>query len=333
MALNCSARQPEAKEQQMALLLVQIYVAAFTTSKICHGWTDHDKRLRAPSPSHLSAPLHSHSYVQISDLRVARSNPKSQPGPGPGPRSNPQVSSPPGSTRSTSCPSSATAVQSSSLFDTLTKPAADGYPATNVIEYLVEIVGRDVVSFRRNAQVSYLLVDRARDICDVVNIYIRNTESGTDWSSFGRFSNAIDPVEELLCLSCLRSRKMKKTHHLIEGDSVHECITSVDSWVTNREEIWTTLNLLETPTELTDLFSGVNVSSRWDEREEARNHDKELLGIVIEDIDRAITSLAKAPHDVVHTMIENFEELFNKFPSGEIPPDLTMFILKAGLQW
>jgi hypothetical protein len=95
----------------------------------------------------------------------------------------------------TSGSSSATAVPSS-LFTTLTKPTTEGYPATEIIKYLIEVVGRDVVSFRRNAQVSFLLVDRARDICDAINIHIEKTESGTDWSSFEKFSDAIDPVEE-----------------------------------------------------------------------------------------------------------------------------------------
>ncbi|KAH8990442.1 hypothetical protein EDB86DRAFT_3080426 [Lactarius hatsudake] len=275
----------------------------------------------------------------MSDPRATHSNPKSRPGPvpvpGPGSRSNPQVSSPPGSTRSTSgpsqSPSSVTVVQSPSLFDTLTKPTTEGYPATEVIKYLIEVVGRDVVSFRRNAQVSYLLVDRARDICDAINIHVKKTESGTDWSSFEKFSDAIDPVEDAL-FKLIAFTEDEKTLHLIEGNSVHDCIASADNWVTNREEIWTTLDHLETTTELTNLFSGVNVSSRLAEREEARNHDdKTLLGDVIEDIDRAFSSLAKAPHDVVPTMIENLDELFNKVSAGDIPPDLTEFILKTGL--
>ncbi|KAH9017890.1 hypothetical protein EDB84DRAFT_1442629 [Lactarius hengduanensis] len=275
----------------------------------------------------------------MSDPRATHSNPKSRPGPGPGPgpgpRSNPQVSSPPGSARSTSGPSqgpsSVTAVQAPSLFDTLTKPTTEGYPATEVIKYLIEVVGRDVVSFRRNAQVSYLLVDRARDICDAINIHVKKTESGTDWSSFEKFSDAIDPVEDAL-FKLVAFTEDEKTLHLIEGNSVHDCIASADNWVTNREEIWTTLDHLETTTELTILFSGVNVSSRLAEREEARNHDdKTLLGDVIEDIDRAFSSLAKAPHDVVPTMIENLDELFNKVSAGDIPPDLTEFTLKTGL--
>jgi len=101
----------------------------------------------------------------------------------------------PGSTSGTFGSSSATAVPSS-LFTTLTKPTTGGYPVTEVIKYLIEVVGRDVVSFRRNAQVSFILIDRARDICDAINIHVKKTESGTDWASFEKFTDAIDPVEE-----------------------------------------------------------------------------------------------------------------------------------------
>jgi|SRR5216684_6520283 len=75
-------------------------------------------------------------------------------------------------------------------------PSNEPYPATEIIKYLIDAVGRDVRSFRRNAQVSYLLADRARDIFEAINAYIQRTESGEDWDSFDRFTNAIDPIEE-----------------------------------------------------------------------------------------------------------------------------------------
>jgi hypothetical protein len=83
-----------------------------------------------------------------------------------------------------------------SLLTTFTKPTTEGYPSTEVIKYLIEVVGRDVVSFRRNTQVSFMVVERARDLCDAINIHIKKTESGTDWASFEKFSDALDPVEE-----------------------------------------------------------------------------------------------------------------------------------------
>jgi hypothetical protein len=74
--------------------------------------------------------------------------------------------------------------------------STEAYPATELIKYLIDAVGRDVMSFRRNAQVSYLLVDRTRDIFDAINAYIQRTETGEDWDSYDKFTNAIDPIEE-----------------------------------------------------------------------------------------------------------------------------------------
>lgn len=71
-----------------------------------------------------------------------------------------------------------------------------GYPVTELIKYLIDAIGRDVMSFKRNAQVSYLLVDRTRDIFDAINACIQRTESGEDWDSYDRFTSAIDPIEE-----------------------------------------------------------------------------------------------------------------------------------------
>ena len=94
----------------------------------------------------------------------------------------------------------ASSVPPLSLLTILTKPTTDGYPATEVIKFLLEIVGRDVMSFRSNAQMAHMLVDRARDICDAINTHIKKTETGTgtdlDWISFAKFSDAIDPAEE-----------------------------------------------------------------------------------------------------------------------------------------
>ena len=114
----------------------------------------------------------------------------------PRPRPPRPTSSKPVSTSGTSGSSISTAVPPPSLLTTFTKLTNEGYPATEVIKYLIEVVGRDVVSFRRNAHVSFMLVDRARDICDAINIHIKQTHSGTDWSSFEKFSDALDPVEE-----------------------------------------------------------------------------------------------------------------------------------------
>ena len=74
----------------------------------------------------------------------------------------------------------------------------DGPAATEVAKYLVQAVGRDVVSFQRNTQVSYMVVERARDIVKAINEYVDKVENSTtgDWDSFEKFTTAIEPLEE-----------------------------------------------------------------------------------------------------------------------------------------
>ena len=70
--------------------------------------------------------------------------------------------------------------------------------ATEAVKYLFQAVGRDVISFRRNTQVSYMVVERARDIVGAINEYIAKVEDSADgdWDSFEKFTVAIEPLEE-----------------------------------------------------------------------------------------------------------------------------------------
>lgn len=80
----------------------------------------------------------------------------------------------------------------------LTDFRGSSFAATEAIRLLLQVIGRDVVSFRRNTHVSYLVVERARDIVNTINEYIARVESSTtgDWESFEKFSEAIEPLEE-----------------------------------------------------------------------------------------------------------------------------------------
>jgi hypothetical protein len=89
-------------------------------------------------------------------------------------------------------PGSVTTISSINLPGSSNEP----YPATEIIKYLIDAVGRDVMSFRRNTQVSYLLVDRSRDRFDAINAYIQRTESEEDFGSFDIFIRAIDLIKE-----------------------------------------------------------------------------------------------------------------------------------------
>jgi len=93
--------------------------------------------------------------------------------------------------------SSASHVQPTELLS-LTNLGIGGPGATESVKYLVQAVGRDVVSFRRNTHVSYMAVERARDMIKSINEYIAKVEDSEtgDWDSFEKFTMAIEPLEE-----------------------------------------------------------------------------------------------------------------------------------------
>jgi len=209
-------------------------------------------------------------------------------------------------------------------------PSTEGYPATEVIKYLIDAVGHDVMSFRRNAQVSYLLVDRARDVCEAINGYIEVTENRADWSSFEKFTNAIDPIEEAL-FALIAHTADEKTLHLTSGNSVDDCVISTERWAVNREHIWNALDTLETKPELTDLFSGLDTTSREADRIEAQLHDdKSFFEEVIADIKDALKAYKKLPV-TIRSVCKNLDELLDKLAKGSGFHSVTPYTLKTGL--
>lgn len=206
----------------------------------------------------------------------------------------------------------------------------EAYPATEVIKYLIDAVGRDVMSFRRNAQVSYLLYDRTRDIFDAINAYIQRTESGEDWDSFDKYTNAIDPIEEAL-FALTAYTEDERARHLISGTTVEECVTSTEVWAANREGLWQTLDSLESKPELTELFYGLDATSRLEDRNEARRHDDKLFfEEIVADIKDAFKSQRRLP-STISNVHANLNQLLDKMTKGSILPWVTLFSVKVAL--
>jgi hypothetical protein len=82
------------------------------------------------------------------------------------------------------------------LFRSLTHLENPAFPATESIRQLIETIGRDVVRFRRNTQIAYNFVDRARSLCDIINALIQKVDEEDDWDSYDKFTEAIDLLEE-----------------------------------------------------------------------------------------------------------------------------------------
>ena len=67
-----------------------------------------------------------------------------------------------------------------------------GFPETESIWRLIETIGLDVVQFRRNTRISYLLIDRARSTCDLID---KALIQRTDYlENFFKYKAAIDSL-------------------------------------------------------------------------------------------------------------------------------------------
>ena len=80
----------------------------------------------------------------------------------------------------------------------LTDVGNDDHCATDPAKYLLQAIGRDIVSLKRNKHVTYMVAERARDIVKAINECIINVEGNAtgDWASFEKFLEAICPLEE-----------------------------------------------------------------------------------------------------------------------------------------
>jgi len=87
-------------------------------------------------------------------------------------------------------------VQSPTALPSLTNCGIEDPVASEWAKYLVQAVGHDVMSFRRNTRVSYMVLERARDTVKAINGYIDDVDKSGDRSSFMKYTVAIDPLEE-----------------------------------------------------------------------------------------------------------------------------------------
>jgi hypothetical protein len=86
---------------------------------------------------------------------------------------------------------------SPTLYSDLTTPQTEhSYPATDVIYKLIQLAGADVSSFRRNPQISYRLVELARDLYDEINKLIHEVDRDGNWDKYDKYTQAIDPLEQ-----------------------------------------------------------------------------------------------------------------------------------------
>ncbi|KAB5593132.1 hypothetical protein CTheo_3434 [Ceratobasidium theobromae] len=159
---------------------------------------------------------------------------------------------------------------SPTLYFDLTTPRSNLYPVTEVIYNLIQILGADVCSFRRNPQTSYRLVELARDLHDEINNLIEKVEESGDWEDYIKYTEAIDPLEQVL-LDIVAVIHEEQEEYLVTGSSVQECTASIAKWVNNRKSIRDCFQRLQSESELKVLIPSAKDSN--DEILNAYAHD------------------------------------------------------------
>lgn len=156
-------------------------------------------------------------------------------------------------TRSLGIPYSPQRDMSFTLFRSLTELQNPVFPATESIKQLIETIGRDVVQFRRNTQISYHFVDRARSACDIINALIQKVDEEDDWDSYDEFTEASDLLEELLVASTATTQD-EAHRYLCEDKDIDRCIESMTAWETNRGVLRKSLESLRPKSEIAGLL-------------------------------------------------------------------------------
>lgn len=140
------------------------------------------------------------------------------------------------------------------LFRSLTELQNPVFPATESIKQLIETIGRDVVRFRRNTQISYHFVDKARSVCDIINALIQRVdEEEDDWDSYDKFTEASDLLEELL-VEATATTQNEVHRYLCEDKDIDGCIASMTAWETNRKVLREFLHFFRTKPEIAELL-------------------------------------------------------------------------------
>ncbi|PSR87339.1 hypothetical protein PHLCEN_2v5156 [Hermanssonia centrifuga] len=174
---------------------------------------------------------------------------------------------------------------SHALFVNLTEPTAESFPATSVSKYLIELIGKDVCAFRRNTQVSYRLVERARIIATGINNLIKRVDTENDWDAYDKYTQAIEPLEDSL-IPLTDIVEKERDQYLVTGqlESVDLCGAFIEAWATQRSDIRKRLEILRTKKEFATLL-GDSLTATDEDIKDAYQHDdmnflKELVRMV-----------------------------------------------------
>ena len=78
------------------------------------------------------------------------------------------------------------------------KGIPEGYPATDLVKYLLKNIALDISKFRRHIQSSFAIVRRSRNVYDALQPLMSSVQTAqtSDWRGFDKYTAAIGPLEE-----------------------------------------------------------------------------------------------------------------------------------------
>jgi len=137
----------------------------------------------------------------------------------------------------------------------------EGYPATDLVKYLLKNLALDISKFRRHIQSSFAIVRKSRNVYDALQPLMRSVEMAqtSDWRGFDRYTAAIGPLEESVIFAdhfCIRLIVEELSIRLLLGltigpgdnppgnlppeTDIASCITFIERWATDRRAIVST---------------------------------------------------------------------------------------------
>ncbi|KAF7289763.1 hypothetical protein MIND_01350000 [Mycena indigotica] len=124
-----------------------------------------------------------------------------------------------------------------SLFTELTRLTQPGYPVTEVLTKLLNLVGHDVCATKRNHHAVYWAVSQARDIIDGINALVKVAGEGESWEAFDDYTIRILWIEKVLLAFSLITEKETIVARFGETSSIVEEIAFVDALRDNRKDL------------------------------------------------------------------------------------------------
>ncbi|KAJ7504974.1 hypothetical protein B0H11DRAFT_2343422 [Mycena galericulata] len=131
-----------------------------------------------------------------------------------------------------------------SLFDELTQQNQPKFPVTELLTQLLQTVGHDVCSTKRNLHSSYWTVAYARDLCDKINALAAVAAEGESWTRFDEYTTMIVYLEELLYDFSLVAEKESVVTKLPTNDKIQNDLAFIDIWRDSRKDLRLTMKRL-----------------------------------------------------------------------------------------